>query len=92
MSTITPDDPNLSDVLAQVTEIRSMAREEVAKQLLSSSVTSEGSSRCRSRTLADLGVTIAVVELQSCGAGEDARSCSPDVHSWGQSGADHGTY
>ena len=32
MSTITPDDPNLSDVLAQVTEIRSMAREEIAKQ------------------------------------------------------------
>jgi hypothetical protein len=42
--------------------------------------------------MADLGVTIAVVELKSCGKGENARSCSPDVHSWGQAGADHGTY
>jgi hypothetical protein len=40
MSTITPDDPNTGDVLAEVTEIRSMAREEITEQLLSSSVTS----------------------------------------------------
>lgn len=54
-------------------------------QQVSSSVSSEGSSRCRSPTMAYacLGVIIAGVELQSCGEGEDAWCWSPDVHSTG---------